>query len=127
MPTSQTKTADLEASATGEAKPKRVRKPSAPKAARTSNPGLQTLEPSRKAARRGTAPSTPQVGTESMKSADGFVPTLVSNEDVSIRAYFIAENRRALGLSGDCESDWLEAERQLKAEAAGIAASLRQM
>jgi hypothetical protein len=38
----------------------------------------------------------------------------VTAEDVAVRAYFIGERRRSLGLPGDPESDWLEAERQLR-------------
>jgi hypothetical protein len=38
----------------------------------------------------------------------------VTTEDVSVRAYFIGERRRHLGLPGDPQSDWLEAERQLR-------------
>lgn len=38
----------------------------------------------------------------------------VTNEDISVRAYFIGERRRQLGLPGDPQSDWLEAERQLR-------------
>jgi hypothetical protein len=39
-----------------------------------------------------------------------------THEDIAMRAYFVSENRRAAGLPGDEHSDWLEAERQLKAE-----------
>jgi hypothetical protein len=38
--------------------------------------------------------------------------------DISLRAYFIAERRQAMGWPGDSTSDWAEAERQLKAESA---------
>lgn len=38
--------------------------------------------------------------------------------DISLRAYFIAEKRMAAGIGGDPHQDWLEAERQLMAEAA---------
>ena len=38
----------------------------------------------------------------------------VTTEDIATRAYYIGERRRYLGLSGDAESDWLEAERQLR-------------
>lgn len=34
-------------------------------------------------------------------------------EDVALRAYYIGERRRNLGIPGDPQSDWLEAERQL--------------
>jgi hypothetical protein len=42
-----------------------------------------------------------------------FDPT---NEQISMRAYFISERRRRLALPGDANSDWLEAKRQLLAE-----------
>jgi hypothetical protein len=40
-----------------------------------------------------------------------------SEDAVSLRAYFISERRRRFALPGDAESDWLEAKRQLLAEA----------
>lgn len=42
---------------------------------------------------------------------------LIPIEEISLRAYFIAERRQAMGWPGDSTSDWVEAERQLKAEA----------
>jgi hypothetical protein len=39
-----------------------------------------------------------------------------TQDDVALRAYFIAEKRRTLGVPGDEHTDWIEAERQLKAE-----------
>jgi hypothetical protein len=39
-----------------------------------------------------------------------------SQEDIALRAYFIAEKRQQLGLPGDSHSDWIKAERQLRAE-----------
>ena len=44
--------------------------------------------------------------------------TLISNEDIALRAYFIAERRQKMGWHGDSTSDWVEAERQIRAEAA---------
>jgi hypothetical protein len=41
-----------------------------------------------------------------------------TNEEIQLRAYFISERRHRLGLPGDASSDWLEARRQLVAEAA---------
>ena len=38
----------------------------------------------------------------------------ISTEDIALRAYYLAEQRRAAGLPGDEASDWLEAERQLR-------------
>jgi hypothetical protein len=40
-----------------------------------------------------------------------------SDETIRLRAYFISERRRRFALPGDAESDWLEARRQLLAEA----------
>jgi hypothetical protein len=41
----------------------------------------------------------------------------LSTEEISLRAYYIAERRQAMGWPGDSAHDWIEAERQLKAEA----------
>jgi hypothetical protein len=40
-----------------------------------------------------------------------------SEDAVRLRAYFISERRRRFALPGDAESDWLEAKRQLLADA----------
>jgi hypothetical protein len=37
-------------------------------------------------------------------------------DDIALRAYFISERRRAEGISGGPEEDWVEAERQLQSE-----------
>jgi hypothetical protein len=39
-----------------------------------------------------------------------------SDEQIRMRAYFISERRRRFALSGDADSDWLEAKRQLLSE-----------
>jgi hypothetical protein len=39
-----------------------------------------------------------------------------TNDDIALRAYFIAEKRHKAGLPGDAHQDWVEAERQLIAE-----------
>jgi hypothetical protein len=39
-----------------------------------------------------------------------------SSEQVALRAYFIAERRRILGIHGDETSDWVAAERELLEE-----------
>lgn len=44
-----------------------------------------------------------------------------SDEEIRIRAYFIAERRIQLSLEGDSEHDWIEARRQLVEEANGNA------
>jgi len=45
------------------------------------------------------------------------MPEDPSEDAVRLRAYFISERRRRFALPGDTESDWLEAKRQLLAEA----------
>jgi hypothetical protein len=40
----------------------------------------------------------------------------ISADDISLRAYYISEHRHKHGIHGDSHSDWVEAERQLKAE-----------
>lgn len=42
---------------------------------------------------------------------------VITNDDIALRAYFIAERRQAMGWPGDSSSDWIEAESQLRAEA----------
>lgn len=39
-----------------------------------------------------------------------------TQDDIALRAYFISEKRQKAGLPGDAHQDWVEAERQLKAE-----------
>lgn len=39
-----------------------------------------------------------------------------TDDEIRIRAYFIAERRYRLDLPGDADSDWLEAKRQLLSE-----------
>lgn len=41
----------------------------------------------------------------------------ISADDIALRAYYLAERRRSLNLSGDELGDWVEAERQLRKEA----------
>jgi hypothetical protein len=40
-----------------------------------------------------------------------------SQEEVALRAYYIAERRQAAGIHADPHQDWIEAERQLAYEA----------
>jgi hypothetical protein len=44
-------------------------------------------------------------------------PVTISNEDIALRAYFLAERRRNFGWPGDEHSDWVDAESQLREEA----------
>jgi hypothetical protein len=62
------------------------------------------------AAKKRTAAKTK--GKSSSK-AGAIEPT---DEEIRIRAYFIAERRHRLELVGDADTDWLEARRQLLSE-----------
>ena len=47
-----------------------------------------------------------------------------SNEQIALRAYFIGERRRNLGIPGDETSDWVEAEREISEELKGYSGLL---
>jgi hypothetical protein len=38
----------------------------------------------------------------------------ITTEEIALKAYYLAERRRHLGLPGDPEADWLQAERELR-------------
>jgi hypothetical protein len=80
-------------------KAKRVRKPTAAKA----------VKPATVTAKRTTTATKTSRKSKSVAATPAY-----TNEDIALRAYFIAEKRRQLGLYGSPESDWLEAERQLR-------------
>jgi len=42
---------------------------------------------------------------------------VISHDDISLRAYFIAERRHKMGWPGDSATDWADAVSQLRAEA----------
>lgn len=79
---------------------------------------------------RSAKPSAPKVAAASAKAAGASTSkngksaaSNFSESDVALRAYFIAEKRRADGLPGDEYQDWIEAERQLRTEAKPAARS----
>lgn len=68
------------------------------------------------AAARASAATPARVVTrrrEGKTEVVGIIGT-VTSEEIAMRAYFIAERRRNHGIPGDPQSDWLEAERQLR-------------
>ncbi len=72
------------------------------------------------------APEHHEAHTTSVhESQEHFHGHSVSEENISVRAYFIGEHRRAYGIPGNSQEDWLEAERQLQAEAIASLASRR--
>ena len=83
--------------------------PSQPAAASTSVPAKKSGQ--RKAGSSSTAKSA--VSKSKTRKNRGAMP---SSEQVALRAYFIGERRRNLGIPGDETSDWVEAEREISEE-----------
>jgi hypothetical protein len=68
----------------------------------------------RKAAVKAEVPKTTIIASPGLPESVQLAP-----EVVALRAYFISEQRAALGKPGDSMTDWLEAERQLLSEKNG--------
>jgi hypothetical protein len=82
-----------------------------PKAKATSSiPKKKKTAPKKKAA----SPTKPTASEKAPSPAKISGP---SDEEIRIRAYFIAERRLQLSLPGDSAHDWIEAKRQLIEEA----------
>lgn len=101
------------------AKPKRTTKPkaAAPVEPPTPTPvAAPTAKAAKPAAKRSTAmkPTAPKAKAKTAKN--GTVAPVITNEDIALRAYFIAQHRQAHGHPGTPDGDWLEAERQLRLE-----------
>ena len=77
-----------------------------PAPAIAKGPGLKQTQPQANAAK----------AAKSAKAAPKKRVVTFSAEDIARRAYFISEHRQRLGLAGDERSDWIEAEKQLRAE-----------
>lgn len=50
----------------------------------------------------------------SRKASSAAAASAYTSEDIALRAYFISQKRHQRGQFGSPESDWLEAERQLR-------------
>lgn len=95
------------------------------------SPGLAAPEGTPPAAKAATKPTRKRAsGASAKKTASkprktatrkkaGPAETALSDDDIRLRAYFIAEKRSQNGGGGDSSGDWLEARRQLLAEAGG--------
>jgi len=70
------------------------------------------------ASKKKTTPESTPVTPAGVAPAGTYEPT---DEEIRIRAYFIAERRLQLSLQGDSDHDWLEAKRQLVEEASRAA------
>lgn len=88
------------------------------KAKKADKPAKEKKVEARKTATaKPAAKATPKPAAAKPKKTIAPEPA-ISLDDISLRAYFISERRQAMGWPGDSTSDWIEAERQLKAEAA---------
>jgi len=85
-----------------EAKPRRKAAPAASRKKKT---------PPKKKSAPASKPTVPA------KAPRGAAAPEPSDEEIRIRAYFIAERRLQLSLQGDSAHDWIEAKRQLVEEA----------
>lgn len=84
------------------------------KAAKASKSKVDSEKPSKAPRTKKSTAETPAKAVRTVKSA---VEIVISNEDIALRAYYIAERRQKLGWPGDSDGDWHEARRQLVAEA----------
>jgi hypothetical protein len=99
-------------------------KPAEDAAALSANSKVSAPEPKKKAAPPGKKkkpaparkPSTRKPATSATRSAASR-PAEPTDDEIRIRAYFLAERRHQLSLPGDSAHDWIEARRQLIDEA----------
>ncbi len=100
-------------------KEKKADKPQRKKAGKKAKPAAKKKAAARRpaAARtRATAATPARVLTRRRGKTTEVVGLIgsVTSEEIALKAYYLAERRRNLGLPGNAESDWLEAERQLR-------------
>jgi hypothetical protein len=81
-----------------------------------SQPAASTSVPAKKSVQRKAGSSPITKATVAKSKARKNVGAQPSNEQVALRAYFIGERRRNLGIPGDETSDWVEAEREILEE-----------
>jgi hypothetical protein len=87
--------------------------------------GITESKPKRKTATSGTRKKTALKKKTALvrkpvapkKASRGGAVSEPSDEEIRLRAYFIAERRMKLSLAGDSAHDWIEARRQLVEEA----------
>ncbi len=81
-----------------------------------SEPPASTSVPAKKSVqRKAGSPSATKTAVSKSKARKN-IDAQPSNEQVALRAYFIGERRRNLGIPGDETSDWVEAEREISEE-----------
>jgi hypothetical protein len=79
-----------------------------------SEPAAFTSVPIKKSVQRKA--DSPSARAVSKSVALKNIDAQPSNEQIALRAYFIGERRRNLGIPGDETSDWVEAEREISEE-----------
>jgi transposase len=84
-----------------------------------NGPPLTEEKSNKKAPRKRSTNARKSPATAKKKTAaktKGSKTVEPTDEEIRIRAYFIAERRHRLELTGDADTDWLEAKRQLLSE-----------
>ena len=84
-------------------------------AARSQHIASSTVSTKKSASGKSGSNSAGNVAPAKSKSSKK-VTARPSNEQIALRAYFIGERRRTLGIVGDETSDWVAAERELLEE-----------
>ena len=84
-------------------------------AGKAAKAGTRVKAPLRNADSNGAAKpaTTPKKKAPAQKRKPG---AAITQEEIALRAYFLAKKRRVAGLPGDELGDWVEAERQLLIE-----------
>lgn len=81
----------------------------------TSSSSASSVSAKKSVQRKAGSSTASKTGVSKSKARKNTDAQLL-NEQVALRAYFIGERRRKLGIPGDETSDWVEAERELSAE-----------
>jgi len=92
--------------------PKMPSKKVAPKASSAAKPKATVRK--KRAAGKSSTKLAPSFTLEPKPVAS---EPLIHHDDISLRAYFIAERRQKMGWTGDSATDWADAVSQLRAEA----------
>jgi Protein of unknown function (DUF2934) len=87
-----------------------------PKKSKSSAASRKPAKPTRRPRSTSAKKAKPVAKTSAPATGTKSVTPLPTEEEVRLRAYFIAERRNRLALPGDASSDWLEARRQLFSE-----------
>ncbi|MDQ2868210.1 MAG: hypothetical protein M3R59_07360 [Verrucomicrobiota bacterium] len=87
-----------------------------PRKKKISDKPKSNAEPSKDEAKLAAEKTARKRATARQPAARARKPT-VTDDDIRIRAFFISQERHRLHIGGDASADWIEARRQLLAEA----------